>query len=206
MRAIGIKDPSYQRYFLEETFGVKGKSQGILDADDKRDLRRQLNEAKTKMDERECKFLNKTCQSYLPRYSAFLEEKYDMMKKCMIAKVRRKAGLPDDQTGNPVRCYTSASESMNNVMKAERNSFLRHNPGVSKLSKLQFTRHVFESIHERQQEEVKMTIAGLSEEYELSSHAKYLQVPVDVWFDWNEQEQRTYIRKVNDLSAEEILS
>ena len=77
---------------------------------------------------------------------------------------------------------------------------------MSKLSKLQFTRHVFESIHERQQEEVKMTIAGLSEEYELSSHAKYLQVPVDVWFDWNEQERRTYIRKVNDLSAEEILS
>ena len=168
-------------------------------------MRQRLNAAKIDMDEQECRILNKTCQSYMPKYSAFLEGKYTMMKKCMVAKVRRKAGLPDDETGNPLRCYTNASESMNSVMKAEKNAFLRENPGVSKLSKLQFTRHVFESIHERQQEEVELAIAGLSEEYQLYSRASHLQVPVEVWFEWHEPERQAFIRKVNELSAEEIL-
>ena len=185
---IGIKAETDQSYFLEKNFGVKGKSQGILDASNKRDLKQRLNAAKAEMDDREKKILNKTSPSYVPRYSAYLKEKYDMMREHMIGKVRRKAGLPEDETGKPVRSYTNASESMKNSMKAERNSFLRHNPGVSKLSKLQCTRRIFESIHEREQEELKMAIAGLSEEYELSSHAKHLQVPVDVWFEWNAQD------------------
>ena len=130
LRAIGIKNPSDQTFFIERTFGVKGKRQGILDAKDERDLRKRLNAAKIDMDEQECRVLNKTCQSYMPKYSAFLEGKYTMMKKCMVAKVRRKAGLPDDETGNPVRCYTNASESMNSVMKAEKNAFLRENPQI----------------------------------------------------------------------------
>ena len=154
-RAIGIKNPSEQGYFIDRTFGVQGRAFLTRRT---RGLKQRLNATKPEMDEKERNILDSTRQT---KYGAFLEEKYSMIKKSMIGTARRKAGLPKDENGNPVHCYTNSSESMNHALKAEKNYFMRNNPGLSKLSKLQFTRHVFESIHERQQEELKLALPSL---------------------------------------------
>lgn len=90
-----------------------------------------------------------------------------MMKNHMVEKVRRKAVMIDGDDGKPLRCYTNCSESMNNVMKAARNNFLKQR-GTSYLSKLEFTRHVFETIHDHHIQEMQAAAAGVSNEYELA--------------------------------------
>ena len=95
------------------------------------------------------------------------------------------------------------SESMNHVMKTSKNDFLKKS-GTVHLTKLQFTRHVFEAIHNHKNEEFLSAVAGVSDEYVLADHSKYLQVPADVWFEWSPQMRNEYIGNVLKLSMEEI--
>ena len=45
---------------------------------------------------------------------------------------------------------------------------------------IKFTQNVFEVFNAHQMEEMHSAIAGVSEEYALADHARYLQVPADV--------------------------
>ena len=69
-----------------------------------------------------------------------------MMRRHMLDDVRRKSGMNDGDNEKPQRCYTNCSESMNHVMKAAMNDFVKKS-GTEHLTKLQFTWHVFEAIH-----------------------------------------------------------
>lgn len=92
-----------------------------------------------------------------------------MMKNNVVAKVRRRAGLEDGPDGKPVRSYTKLSESMNHVMSSLKKDIVSsENVKDRGLTKLEFTTSVFEEIHRKQQEELRLAIAGISEEYELS--------------------------------------
>lgn len=73
------------------------------------------------------------------------------------------------------------------------------------LSKLEFTRHVFEEIHRGEQDELKLAICGLSEKYQLANVAAHLLVPVDIWFDWTEEQRNEYVKKLNAMSVEDML-
>ncbi|KAJ7354915.1 hypothetical protein OS493_029024 [Desmophyllum pertusum] len=97
----------------------------------------------------------------------------------MSLKARRKAGMPIGTSGKPVRPYTNASEAINNVMLQTKESYLRDKkkPETAKLSKLEFTKHVFEEVHRKQQEELTLAVIGLNDKYELSKMAAYLAVP-----------------------------
>ena len=53
-------------------------------------------------------------------------------------------------------------------------------------------------------EEFKGALAGVSDEYNLSSHASHLMVPTDVWFDWSTTARQKYFEKVQELSMEDI--
>lgn len=50
-----------------------------------------------------------------------------------------------------------------------------------------------------------MAICGLSEKYQLVNVAAYLLVPVDIWFDWTEEQRNEYVKKLNAMSVEDML-
>ena len=167
LRELGIRSEKDQNFFLEKTFGVLGKEEGIIDATDGKDLRKRLKSTRNELGKDE---------KYSPKYWSYLNDNRKMMRRHMLDDVRRKAGMGDGENGKPQRCYTNCSESMNHVMKAAKNDFLKKN-GTEHLTKLQLTRHVFEAIHSHQTEEFLSALAGVSNEYVLADHSKYLQVP-----------------------------
>ena len=202
LRDLGIKSEKDQKYFLAKTFGVRGKEEGIIDAVDGKDLRKRLRSAQNEVEEQERLTLGKD-EQYAPKYWSYLNDNRKMVRRHMVDDVRRKAGLMDGENGKPKRCYTNCSESMNNIMKAGKNTFTKES-GATHLTKLQFTRHVFEAIHDHQVEEFQSAVAGVSDEYVLADHSKYLQVPADVWFDWSPKTRNTYIGNIQKLSMEDI--
>lgn len=196
LRQIGIRGQKDQAYFLNATFGVEGKSEGILDAKDEDDLRKRLDsfEQDFALKEKELTKNNET------KYWKYLNKNFGMMAGHMVVEVRRKGGLQDK------RSYTNASESMNKIMKCKRDAFLQENPHISRMNKLQFTQHIFECIHQHQIEELCVSITGLSQEYELADFASYLQVPPDVWYEWHEKDRKEYLQNLHKLSMEDMFS
>jgi len=51
-----------------------------------------------------------------PQFWAYLSMNEKMMKRSMIVKSRRKAGMPSDYNGKPLHCHTGMAESINNKM------------------------------------------------------------------------------------------
>ena len=66
---------------------------------------------------------------------------------------------------------------------------------------IQFTQNVFEVVHANQMEELHSAIAGLSDVYITADHARYLQVPADVWFEWTPMMREKYVLGVQKLSV-----
>ena len=206
LRAIGIREKRDHSYFIGKTFGIPGKCEGILDAEGRHDLRRRLDDVKVEMNTKEKELLKKnSTSSYVPRFWAYLDDHYDMMRNCMISKVRGKAGMMIGNDGKYLRSYTNTSESMNKIMKTARDAFLRKNPCFSHLNKMQFTKHVFQAIHNDEREEFKSAVAGVSDLYDLSKEASYLQIPTDIWFTWTPEMREKYINQVDRLTMGEIL-
>ena len=99
---------------------------------------------------------------------------------------------------------TNNSKSMNNVMKSAIENFYKQNPCVSQLNKIQFTENVFEVVHAHQMEEMHSTIAGVSDEYVLADHARYLQVPADMWFEWTPEMRKDYVLGIRKLPVNDV--
>ena len=74
------------------------------------------------------------------------------------------------------------------------------------LTKLEFTTSVFKEINLKQQEELHLAIAGISEEYELSEFGSHLAVLPDKWFGWNTEEREKYALDMNEMSVEEAMN
>lgn len=203
---IGIRGKSQQKMFLGEIFGVKEKHDGLIDCEDKQAVKQKASELKDFFDKKETELLQKQSH-YEPQFSKYIMNSRKMIAKNMSLKQRREAGLPNDAHGKPIRPYTNSSEAMNHVMSQIKLEFLSANGRRQNdnLSKLEFTRHVFEEIHNTEQEEFKLAVCGLSEKYQLSDVASYLQVPVDTWFSWNDRQRDHYISKLNDMSMEDVL-
>jgi len=87
----------------------------------------------------------------------------------MVGQVRSQAGLKDSHDRKPIRSYNNPSESMNHVMSTFKKGVVSAKDGKENgLTKLEFTTSVFEEINLKQQEELRLAIVGISEEYELS--------------------------------------
>ena len=187
-------------------FGVQGKEEGIVDAEDKKEVKQKLQSLRDDFDEKEVELLQKN-NTYKPQFSKYLEDKRELIGKKMALKYRRQAGLPNDAHGTPIRPYTNSSEAMNHVMSQTKVEYLRTNGRKQNgnLSKLEFTRHGFEEIHQGEQEELKLALCGLSEKYQLANVAAHLLVPVETWFDWTEIQRDEYVKKVNAMSVEDML-
>ena len=77
-------------------------------------------------------------------------------------------------------------------MRSAIETFLKENPCISQLKKSQFAQNVFEVVYAYQLEELHSAIAGLSDVCILADHATYLQMPVDVWFEWSLKMREKY--------------
>lgn len=204
LRQIGIRESKEQRFFLQRVFGVPRKVEGLLDAVDREDLRQRLDASKTEMESREREVLKREDKTYRPKFWSYMDKRSEMMACHMVEEVRKQAGMAVGDNGKPLRCYTNNSESMNNVMRCAKETFLKENPCISQLNKIQFTQNVFEVVHAHQMEELHSAIAGLSDEYILADYARYLQVPADVWFEWTSQMREEYVRGIQKLSLEGV--
>ena len=141
LRTLGICSSKQQNTFINKVFGVKGKKEGILDAEDKKDLKRRLEASKEELDREE---------KYECKFWKYLESNYNMMRANMVAKVQRRAGLKDGPDGKPVRSYTNPSESMNHVMSSLKKDIVSSsNVKDQGLTKLECTTSVFEEIHRK---------------------------------------------------------
>lgn len=125
---------------MAKTFGVRGKEEGIIDAVDGKKLRKHLRSAQNEVDEQERLTLGKDEQC-ASKYWSYLNDNRKMIRRLMLANVRRKADLMKGKNGKSQRCYTNCSESMNNIMKAAKNAFTKES-GTTHLTKLQFTRRL----------------------------------------------------------------
>ena len=131
-----------------------------------------------------------------------------MIAKTMTLNARRKAGMPTDSNGKPLRPYTNGSLAMNNVLLQTKESYLRDQkkPETAQLSKLEFTKNIFEEVHRKQQEELALAVIGLSDQYELMKIAAHLAVPPEVWFEWREAQRNEYMAKFNLMSVDDALA
>ena len=189
LRETGIREAKSQKVFLNKVFGIPEKMDGVVDAENKTEVKEQLQNKKEVLDEKEKE------SSYRPLFSKFLDERRRMIAKTIRLKARRKAGMPTGSNGKPARPYTNGSEAVNKVLLQTKESYFREKkkPETTQLSKLEFTKNIFEEVHWKQLEKPTMAVIGLSDQYELSKIAAHLAVPAEVWFEWSVAQRKEYI-------------
>ena len=112
LRETGIREAKAQKVFLNKVFGIPEKIDGILDAENKTEVKEQLRNAEEVLDEKEKELLRKE-SSYRPLFSKFLDERQRMIAKTMSLKASK-----------PARPYTIGSEVINDVLLQTKESYL----------------------------------------------------------------------------------
>lgn len=127
----------------------------------------------------------------------FIMDRADMMKKNMIAKVRREAGLlPMSSTVNvPVKFYTLEAESTNNRIKAKKQR---------KASGFMGTVEAIRSIDEEQQEDFSLAVAGLHEDLQLRSEFAKFERPD--FMELSTREREKFVSKLRNTNLAKLLS
>ena len=184
--SLKIRTKKEQKFFLHKVFDDSGSGDGILDAIDKSNLKRRLSAAEEPLKKEEEKFTGADTSGFW----LYLHGQRSMMKKCMIADARNKAGMPCDSSGVPLRCYTNQSESVNNKLTRQKEAIVKNDKNKVNLTKLQFKRDVWEEVDKHQQEELEMAICGLSQEFELLDMVCHLEHPADEWFEMTSQQRK----------------
>ena len=126
LNSIGIKEGKQQKIFLRKVSGELNENNGIVDAENKSDVKSRLTKCKLDLDDKEIHLLQKN-EDYIPKFSQYIEDRQDIISKSMSLKARRNAHMPVDEKGTSLCPYTNSSESMNNVMSQAKNDFLRYN-------------------------------------------------------------------------------
>ena len=199
LHKIGIQKSTEQKFFIDTVFGMP-ISEGLLDAYDKSDLRACTLAAKEVTDKEVKLTGNKTLEFY-----NYVNSHKKMMKKCMIATARSKVGMPKDESGKPLKSYTDQSESINNKLTCQKEAIAKNDKNKVDMSKVQFMKNVWEEVNRHQQKELKLAICGVSNEYELAEVVAYLEVPIDKWFDMNEDERSAYVQEFYKMTIEDVM-
>ena len=164
--------------FLEVVFG----EEGLLEAEDKKDLKRRIKTAEDFLMGME----NAVSNSIQEKFCDFIKKREKPVIRKMIRDVRQRANLPLDDNSVPVRSYTNQSETLNFMLSAKKESI---NFGKKKdLSKSQFIRDVWFSLIEEINEELQKAVYDQSDRYRLSESAEYLTVAIDEWYNWNNEQ------------------
>ena len=113
--------------------------------------------------------------------------------------------MPNDESGKPLKSYTNQSESINNKLTRQKEAIAKNAKNKVHMSKVQFTKNVWEEVNRHQQEQLKLAISGVSSEYELAEVVAHLEVPVDEWFDMNEDERNAYDQEFNKMTIDDAM-
>jgi len=140
-----------------------------------------MTEAKESLDREEMKLTG----GRAPEFWNYVNTHKKMMQKSMIATARQKAVMPLDTSGTPLKSYNNQSESINNKLTRQKEAMERNDKTKANLTKLQFTRDVWEQVDRHQLEELQLAICGLSEEFELADVVPHLAVSAEQWFKMN---------------------
>ena len=84
--------------FWRRYFGAPDKREGIVDAEDKSDVKQRLDSYKNAVDKEEIEVLQKK-NDYQPKFSEYLFDKQNMIGKMITLKSRRNAGKSTDRNG-----------------------------------------------------------------------------------------------------------
>ena len=114
--------------------------------------------------------------------------------------------MPLNTSGTPLKSYINKSESINNKLTRQKEAMEKTDKSKVDLTKLQFTRDAWEQVDMHQQEELKLAIFGLSEEYELTDLIAHLAISPEKWFNKNRNQRADYVYKFNRLSVEDALN
>lgn len=182
-------------------FGKQGVCQGILGANTKDELHEILTASRERLEREETRITGRKA----PLFWKYVASHKEMMEKCMIGSARKKPGMPCDQFGTPLRCYTNQSESVNNKLTRQKEAIVKNDKIKIDLSKLQFTKDVWEEVDKHQQDELHMAIYWLSAEYELSTVVAHLAVPPDERFEMSTVQRAEYVQKFNEMTVKEAM-
>ena len=147
LKSVGVNNKQDQTFFVERVFGNNPNS--ILEAEDKNELNLRLSEAKTVLEDEERRITGKD-----PHFWTYLSKNERMMKTSMVAKAGRKAGMPCNADGKPLRCYTNMAESVNNKLTRQKEAITRKDKSKNNLTKLDFVQNVWEEVDRQQQLEL----------------------------------------------------
>lgn len=93
LNSIGIKEGKQQKFFLGKVFGELNENNGIVDSENKSDVKSRLKKCKLELDDKEIHLLQKN-ENYVPKFSQYIEDRQDIISKSMSLKARRKAHMP----------------------------------------------------------------------------------------------------------------
>ena len=186
LKSIGIIKETDQGPLLDIVFG----EDGLVEAEDKKDLRRKMKDAVPLIDalEKQCLRKNET-DSFNTKFSTYLLEREKEVLRKLSRDNRRKGGMPLDRSRVPARVFTNQSETVNSMLSSHKIAL-----GYSKkedLSKAQFIKDVWEEVVSRQDANIERALFGQSEQYQLTEEAKYLEVEVERWYNWTEQQRKS---------------
>lgn len=127
----------------------------------------------------------------------FIMKKSEMMKKHMIAKVRRLAGLPSISSSIdvPVKFYTLEAESTNNRIKTKKQR---------KASGFMGTIEAIRSIDAEQQEDFALAVAGLHEDLQLRKEFAKFKRPD--FLELSSREREKFLCRLRNTSLSRLLS
>ncbi|MBC6401887.1 MAG: hypothetical protein GDA37_12950 [Ekhidna sp.] len=173
---------------IHDVMGVQigsDKYQGLVDANDEEDFQEKLCLLKDRWDKFESshRSVPQHTQSFLPEfYSWFRSEKADVVVKCMLPDVRKKAGLGDE----PDHFYTNMSESLNNILK----------------NRTEYKEQEFRSFVEKMydfvqsQESLLRKAVIRADRWRFREEYRHLEVDTDKWFAMSEKAQKVHLKKV----------
>ena len=182
---------------LDVVFG----DNGLIEAEDKEDLKKKMKTARKVLDDTERSVLQLS-EGSKTEFSAYLAEREKSVLRKLIRKPRREA-MRIDGDKVPPRAYTNQSEMVNSLLSAKKVAL-----GFTKkddVSKSFFIKDIWLAVVKHQDCEIEKALIGQSNEYRLSQEAKYLKVDIETWFGWSENEQKRYLKDFRMLSKSDLL-
>ena len=156
LKSIGIKGDTSQAPFLGIVFG----EQGLIECENKRDLKERLKEQSKLLDELEAEITKAD-----PRFSTYLKERERKVLRRLIRDTRRKGGLTTDKNGIPQRVFTNQSETVNSMLAARKEALAYSKK--DDLSKASFIHKIWEKVIQEQSREIQKALCGQSRRYHI---------------------------------------
>ena len=196
LRKIGISS-STEELMMDIVFGENG----LIEAEDKKDLKQKMRESAVLLSELEREDLKLPEDYNKGKFATYILDREKTVLRKLMRKTRRYI-LKMSNSAVPPRLYTNQSETVNSILSAKKTAL-----GYKKkedISKFTFIKKIFLASVDHQRREIEKALVGQSSEYRLNKNAEYLQVPLETWTSLSKLNKREYLDFVTHLSKDEI--